>query len=144
MIAFVSGHRDITDDEFNIHYVPKLDKAILDGHQIVVGDYQGVDYLTQRYLSDKNYKNVIVYHMFIKPRYYIAGFPTRGGYTSDEDRDSAMTRDSVYDIAWVRIGKEKSGTALNVVRRANGMKAPEYFKVLDELSAILKLASGGF
>jgi hypothetical protein len=144
MIAFVSGHRDITDSEFNTHYAPKLDKAIQEGHQIVVGDYQGVDYLAQKYLSDKNYQKVVVYHMFIKPRYHIPGYPTRGGYTTDEERDGAMTKDSNYDIAWVRMGKEKSGTALNVVRRANGMELPEYLKRFDELTAILRLASDGY
>lgn len=117
--AFVSGHRDITDDEFNKFYVPKLMSAIADGHRIVVGDYQGVDYLTQRWLKDRGYTNVIVYHMFIKPRYYVEGFPLRGGYISDEDRDSSMTKDSDYDIAYVRVGKENSGTAINLARRIN-------------------------
>src|ERR1035437_3899926 len=131
MIAFVSGHRDVSIEEFNTHYVPKLDNAIREGHQIVVGDYQGVDYLAQQYLKDENYQNVVVYHMFTKPRNYILGYPTRGGYTTDEERDGAMTKDSTYDIAWVRMGKEKSGTALNVVRRANGLNAKDYLRMFD-------------
>lgn len=142
--AFVSGHRDVSDDEFNTHYVPLLNNAMSEGHAIVVGDYQGVDYMAQRYLSDKGYQNVIVYHMFIKPRNYVNGYPTRGGYTSDEDRDSAMTRDSDYDIAWIRTGKEKSGTAINLARRAKGINSKEYLNRLDELTAMMRLASGGY
>lgn len=118
IVAFVSGHRDITQLEFDTHYVPLLDKAILEGHRIVVGDYQGVDFIAQRYLREKGYGDVIVYHMFTKPRYYVDGFVTRGGYVSDEDRDSAMTNDSNYDIAFVRAGKEGSGTDQNIKRRA--------------------------
>lgn len=136
-VAFVSGHRDVTALEFNTHYVPKLDEAMKQGHLVVVGDYQGVDYMAQRYLKDKNYTNVIVYHMFLKPRYFVDGFPTRGGYVSDEDRDSAMTRDSTYDIAWVRPGKEKSGTAINLARRANGISSEKYLKRFDELLSII-------
>jgi len=137
-VAFVSGHRDVTDLEFNTHYVPKLDEAMKQGHLVVVGDYQGVDYMAQRYLKNNNYTNVIVYHMFVKPRYYVDGFPTKGGYVSDEDRDSAMTRDSTYDIAWVRHGKEKSGTAINLARRANNYTSKQYLEMFDALLPLLK------
>ena len=42
---------------------------------------------------------------------------TRGGFTSDEERDAAMTKMSVKDIAFVRNGKWTSGTAQNILRR---------------------------
>lgn len=54
--------------------------------------------------------------MFDKPRFNL-GFKTSGGYKNDEERDAAMTKNSNYDIAWVRPGKEKSGTAKNLERR---------------------------
>jgi len=54
--------------------------------------------------------------MFEKPRNN-AGFMMRGGYTSDNSRDKAMTTESNADIAWVRPGREKSGTAKNLKRR---------------------------
>lgn len=119
MIAFVSGHRDVSVDEFDEHYKPKLLNAMEQGHQIVVGDYEGVDYMAQSFLSFHEYTNVLVYHMFTKPRYYVGTFNTVGGFISDEDRDSAMTNVSDYDIAWVRPGKNKSGTAINIRRRLN-------------------------
>lgn len=117
MIAFVSGHRDVTVAEFEEHYKPLLFKAMAEGHKIVVGDYQGADHRAQSFLAYHGYENVLVYHMFLKPRYFVNGFNTLGGFKSDEDRDSAMTYASDYDIAWVRPGKENSGTAINLRRR---------------------------
>ncbi len=46
-----------------------------------------------------------------------AGFPTLGGFASDADRDAAMTAASRSDAAWVRPGREKSGTQKNIDRR---------------------------
>mgnify|MGYP000970399479 CR=1 FL=1 len=151
-IAFVSGHRDVSDDEFEAHYKPLLDNAVKNNHLIVVGDYQGVDYLAQRYLKDINYSNVIVYHMFVKPRYYVEGYATRGGYQGDEERDSAMTIASTYDIAWVRPGKEKSGTAINLKRRQKinlnrtygktvSIENKNYEKSLGDLLTMIKAVS---
>lgn len=41
----------------------------------------------------------------------------RGGFKSDEDRDSAMTRDSDFDIAFIKDNRWDSGTAQNIKRR---------------------------
>ena len=60
---------------------------------------------------------VTVFHMFKKPRYWMGLFLLRGGFTSDKQRDRAMTKVSNEDIAWVRPGREKSGTAQNLKRR---------------------------
>lgn len=115
MIAFISGHLKITDDEFTKYYVGRILEAVRQGHSFVIGDAVGVDNLAQQLL--KNYKNAVtVYHMLEKPRYN-QDFPTIGGYTSDDERDAAMTAASDYDIAWVRPGKENSGTAKNIARR---------------------------
>ena len=124
---FISGHRDITADEFEIHYGVSI-KTILsmrgkDPIDFVVGDCVGVDSMAQDYLkqhmdTSKGGKiSVTVYHMFEKPRYNPHKFPVKGGYLNDYDRDSAMTINSDADILWVRVGKENSGTAQNLVRR---------------------------
>ena len=115
-IYFISGHRDITPEEFNEHYVPAIDKALSEKKAtFVIGDYHGVDFIAQKYLKNKK-ADVIVYHMFESPREN-AGHPTLGGFKNDEERDAAMTEISDEDIAWVRPGKEKSGTAINLKRR---------------------------
>jgi len=114
---FVSGHRYITNAEFQEHYIPKLYRALYRGPcEFVVGDYQGVDSLAQRYLKGAK-AAVTVYHMFTNPRNNIGDHPTKGGYKNDIARDSAMTKESDEDIAWVRKGQETSGTAQNVDRR---------------------------
>lgn len=113
---FVSGHLDLTDVEFTYFYVPKLTAAIVDPYaKFVVGDAAGTDSIAQQWLYSRT-RRVTVYHMFDTPRYN-HGFPSKGGFTSDQERDEALTRDSDQDIAWVRPGREKSGTARNLARR---------------------------
>jgi len=116
--AFVSGHGDLTEQEFKEHYKPRLDWAIENGVWIVVGDYKGADTMAQEYLLNCYYRRVVVFHMFSEPRVNVGNFPTKCGYKTDNHRDSAMTMLSDYDIAWVRPGREKSGTAKNIKRRA--------------------------
>jgi len=114
---FISGHGDVDAPEFFEHYVPLIDKAIANGDSFVVGDFRGADMKAQVYLHFRGINNVKVYHMFVSPRFNAGGFETVGGFTTDEERDSAMTRDSDMDIAWVRKGKETSGTQKNIDRR---------------------------
>jgi len=115
-VAFVSGHLNLTDAEFEAHYVPTLDRALAAGDSFVTGDARGADLLAQRYLLARS-ASVVVYHMLTTPRNN-TGFPTVGGFTSDDERDRRMTADSDYDIAWIRPGRSKSGTARNLARRA--------------------------
>jgi len=116
MIYFISGHLSLTPEEFNTHYLPQIDKALEDSEVFfVVGDAKGADALAQTYLKSRG-ATVTVFHMFKGPRHN-SGFPTRGGFTSDAARDIAMTKFSDQDIAWVRPGREKSGTQRNLDRR---------------------------
>ncbi len=119
MRYFISGHRDLTGEEFNKYYVPVLDKIIEEDRncKFVVGDYEGVDRMAQEYLALKCPEKVTVYHMFEAPRNLATGLKTKGGYKSDEARDAAMTEDSDFDIAFVKPGRRNSGTAQNLVRR---------------------------
>jgi hypothetical protein len=117
--AFISGHLDLTEEEFNEHYKPAIDFAIFFGTNFVVGDANGADKMAQEYIKsigNNVWELVTVFHMFEKPRNN-CGFKTRGGYKTDDLRDNAMTVNSDYDIAWVRPGREKSGTAKNLKRR---------------------------
>jgi hypothetical protein len=119
-IYFVSGHRDITYNEFVTHYLPILNKVVREPNsKFVVGDYEGVDLHTQVFFRLLAFRpDVTVYHMGDKPMRCEAGwFKTKGGFTNDEERDAAMTAISDEDIAWVRKGKENSGTAININRR---------------------------
>ncbi len=115
--AFVSGHRNLIPSEFYQYYLPYLDKAIASGHQFVVGDAPGADAMVQMYLADRIApERVTVYHARHKPRHWHSGFDVQGDYASQSAKDAAMTAISDYDIAWVRLGKETSGTARNLAR----------------------------
>jgi hypothetical protein len=120
MIYFISGHLSLTDEEFEQFYVPLIYKGISEGSSFVVGDAAGADSMSQKYLHTKTNK-VVVYHMFDSPRFN-AGFETKGGFASDNSRDKAMTLASDGDIAYIRPGKEKSGTQRNIDRRKNVSK----------------------
>lgn len=115
VIHYISGHLDLTTVEFEAHYRPAIDAALARGEAFVVGDARGADTMAQEYLSGKT-TAVLVYHMFDSPRNNI-GFPEVGGFESDAARDARMTADSQQDIAWVRPGREKSGTQKNLDRR---------------------------
>lgn len=119
--AFVSGHIYINDGEFEEHYKNKIEEAAASGHLFVVGDANGIDSEAQSLLKNllgEKSDRVQVYHMFDSPRNNKGNFATVGEFSNDEERDAAMTAASDYDIAWVRVGKEKSGTAKNINRRA--------------------------
>lgn len=119
---FISGHRDITAEEFQ-NYSQALDKIIkeIPDASFVVGDYYGVDIMAQDYLINVlkiDPAQITVYHMFDKPRNINEKITnTVGGFETDEERDAAMTTNSSHDIAFVRNHKKLSGTAQNILRR---------------------------
>lgn len=120
---FISGHRDITDAEFEMYYQKKiLDVVDNDPESLfVVGDYYGVDIMAQNYLLDVlkiDPKRITVYHMLEAPRNKNEKVINLvGGFKTDEERDAAMTQNSFEDIAFVRDNTKLSGTAQNILRR---------------------------
>ena len=120
MTYFISGHRDLSREDFERYYVSKLRRVISEDPNpyFVVGDYEGVDYMAQEWLVEAGLQEKLtVYHMWSKPRHLASGvIYTKGGYTSDLSRDSAMTEDSDFDIAYVA-KPGKSGTKQNINRR---------------------------
>jgi hypothetical protein len=131
--AMISGHLNLTEEEFNLHYKPKIDEAIEKGHSFVVGDARGTDEMGQRYLFSRGIKDVTVYHPWETCRNNPHNYPVVKGYTSYTQRDAALTSCSDYDIAWTREGREgdKSGTGRNILRRQ---------KWKDQLRAIVRKA----
>lgn len=120
---FISGHRNITEEEFERNYKPVIENAIseMPNCKFIVGDYYGVDIMAQNYLMDVlnlEPERLTVYHMFDKPRNVNEKVTqTIGGFTNDEERDAAMTAASFDDIAFVRDYMKISGTAQNILRR---------------------------
>ena len=124
-VYFVSGHRNISEEDFNNTYAFEI-KSIIDNHYnddciFIMGDYYGCDIMAQDYLLDTleiNPSRVYVYHMLDKPRNVNPKVINLvGGFTSDEERDAAMTDASDYDIAYIYDHTKLSGTAQNILRR---------------------------
>lgn len=120
---FISGHRDLTETEFELNYEPAINWALHENPdaKFVVGDYSGADIMSQDYLMDiigLDPSRLTVFHMFDAPRNKNeAVTKTVGGFKTDEERDEAMTNASTKDIAFVRDITKNSGTAQNILRR---------------------------
>lgn len=135
MTYFISGHRNLSYEDFEKYYIPIINKIIEkdDRAEFVIGDCNGVDKFAMDYIYKyyKEYCCLIIYHMFTSPRNtpmnkkvekfnnYMDGTEVYfvGGFKSDEERDSAMTRNSDFDIAFVKDNRWNSGTAQNIKRR---------------------------
>lgn len=120
---FVSGHRNITPEEFERSYAMALEMTV-NGNpncRFVIGDCNGADIMAQNYLVDVlgvEPERITVYHMFESPRNINPKIEnTVGGFESDRERDAAMTYASGEDIAFVRDNTKISGTAENILRR---------------------------
>lgn len=119
---FISGHRDITREEFAVNYQPAIIKAIenYDAY-FIVGDYQGVDIMAQNFLVDTlqyDPKRIIVCHMNPTPMFCNAKITNWvSNMPNDYARDIYMSTHSDADIAFIRKGKEMSYTAQNILRR---------------------------
>jgi len=122
-IYFISGHGYLTYEDWLLHYKSKLDKVLSNKGFFILGDYKGCDVLCMEYLKNKT-SNVTICHMFDKPRYLpdkfnslVKNWEIIGNFVSDESRDTYMTNNSDFDIAYVKEGGDISGTAKNINRR---------------------------
>lgn len=153
---FISGHLDITQEEFNTHYIPQID-AVFEEYNTCspsfhVGDARGVDTMAQQYLKDKidphpEYrsccewypkKDVNVCCVGDKPRNFLVG-SLRCGFSNDTKKDEYMTYRTMCDILWIRSEEESkklygkkyrkrvSGTEKNKLRRLESDNS-EYIK----------------
>ena len=130
MTYFISGHRDLTQEEFNEHYAPILEKVLKEDWDchFVIGDWEGCDKMALEFiLSQPDYYNSIeifyVDEVRVRPfGDHISNFENlyvnpRSTY---DDCDESMTKFSDFDIAWIRPGREDSHTAMNIKRRYYG------------------------
>lgn len=119
---FISGHRDLTENEFEYYYIPLIQEAISENPnaKFVIGDCDGCDIIAQNYLVKiiNDIANITVYCIGDTPRninpeiIYI-----KNGFVDDREKDVAMTNASFKDIALVRNPKIWSGTGENILRR---------------------------
>lgn len=121
MRYFVSGHRDLTKEEFVKHYIPLIHKVIKEDSQtaFVVGDWEGCDSMFVQYMEAFYSKVPIVIFYVDIPRIKEGKFNIYDfrECTNYDECDATMTSCSHFDIAWIRPGKEDSHTADNIRRR---------------------------
>lgn len=123
MRYFVSGHRDLTKEEFERYYVPFIDLVISEDNfaEFVVGDWEGCDSMFVKYMEDL-YADIRINIFYVDtPR--IKGGEYNNYFfrkcESYDECDATMTACSHFDVTWVRPGREDSHTAKNIKRRYN-------------------------
>lgn len=120
---FISGHRNLTENEFEYYYMPILLKIVEEDSnaKFVVGDCKGCDILAQNYLIDIigiNPERITVYCVGDTPENVNSNIIfIKNGFKNHIEKDIEMTNISFKDIAFVRDWREMSGTAQNILRR---------------------------
>jgi hypothetical protein len=142
-IAFISGPLEVDPAYFDIHYAPRIQQAIREGHRFILGPSRGTDTLAFDFLKKFNVpaSRIRVYLNTSEETRLKGGFKrfeqaggsvviVKGGHTQ---RDEAMTRASHYDILRYRTEEEcralygaafrkrVSGTEKNELRRKAGV-----------------------
>lgn len=122
MRYFISGHRDLTITEFREHYVPLIQKIIKEDIwcEFVVGYCEGCDRMFVEWMQEHAPSHdILIFHCIPIWDKFLEQYPNLHFYKCNtyEDCDVAMTLNSDFDIAWVRLGRENSHTANNIRRR---------------------------
>ena len=123
MIYFVSGHRNLTKEEFDQHYIPFIDFIISEDSyaSFVVGDWEGCDFMFVQYM-EAVYSDIPIVIFYVDiPRIKKGEFNRYRFRKCDnyDECDAAMTAYSHFDVTWIRPGREDSHTAKNIKRRYN-------------------------
>lgn len=64
--VFVSGSRAISRLPADV--VSRLENIIIQGHDVVTGDANGVDKAIQHFFSDRSYQDIVIYYVGEEPR----------------------------------------------------------------------------
>lgn len=134
MTYFISGHRDLTQEEFDEYYAHAIEDAIdeadnnYDECNFVVGDCRGCDEMAARFIVDIIKRRtedpddwtpctLTIYHMFSKPRFRVGAKGEDGCYYVDltEELNEGITdecdRYKVEDCPVIRyVGDFESDT----------------------------------
>ena len=120
MKVFISGSAKINTLNDTVERI--LSKTVTSGHEILIGDCNGVDSLIQSYYAQQNYSKVSVYHVGSRPRNCCAGFnaiqvPTENeasAYRYYQRKDIRMTE--LADVGFVIWDGTSKGTCANIDR----------------------------
>jgi hypothetical protein len=109
-----------------------IDKHMAKNHNIIVGEAPGIDSQVQKYLKEKNYKNVSVYTSYDKPRYLaskdwnVVNVDSKGHKPGSKEflreKDVAMTKDADEGLSVILENGGAGATRNNVKRLLNQNK----------------------
>ncbi len=117
--VFIAGSRQLS--RLNAEVKRRIDTMVEKDFTILVGDANGADKAVQRYLAEKEYRNVIVHCMAANCRNNVGGWPIREisapkgtrGFAYYATKDQAMVDDAGYGLMlW---DGESKGTLNSVV-----------------------------
>lgn len=134
--VFISGKVKY-DKPLNNLMRKEIDDIVKSGSKILIGDAPGADTRVQEYLSNKDYRNVIVYTTDPVVRNNVGGWKVKkinGDGYSDEasirrQKDIVMTKESTRGYA-ISLESDRPDSAMsnNISRMLNSNK---YIKVFD-------------
>lgn len=123
MKVFIAGARAVT--VLNEPVKTRLNNIFSKNYTVIVGDASGVDSAVQKYYSDLNYQNVIIYASEGKSRNNIGNWDVRNvevpvrtrGFNYYAAKDKAMADDADYGfMIW---NGESKGTLTNIINLLN-------------------------
>jgi len=117
--VFIGGSRKL--GRLNNLLRDRLDNIVRQQHTVLIGDANGIDKAVQNYLSEKNYNNVIVYHVGNRYRNNVGHWQTKKteepGKTKNfryyATKDMEMVKDTNFGLMiW---DLESKGTLNNII-----------------------------
>jgi hypothetical protein len=117
MRYYITGHRDLSKEEFNRIYLPKIDDIIREDSNAVflVGACEGVDLYTRQYLIKYNIR-LQIYGPYFESD-HINNITQVHFLVSYENAANKMIENSDITIGFIKPGRESSFTALNILKR---------------------------
>jgi len=122
--VFIAGSRKLS--RLSPEVKARIDTMIEKGFTILVGDANGADKAVQRYLADKDYRNVLVYCMTANCRNNVGGWPTQEiaapqgarGFAYYSIKDQVMVDAAEYGLMlWDGESKGTLNSVINMIRQ---------------------------
>lgn len=124
MKIYIFGNGNIHFDDFTTFYKKPLEPFFSDQNiEFILCDFRGTDTLAMELLKNITHK-VSIYHIGEKPRYYpdvyktqVSQWTRKGGFISDEERDSTAINDCTHFLAkdFNSNAKKVSGSERNII-----------------------------
>lgn len=127
----ICGHIDLSIENFNKYYVPKIEESLNTCDLFYIGGAKGADTYAQEYLSNTNNKVLICDKGEQNNNLYPEKYDHKNGFASYTDRDAYMTDNVKQIIVYLRKNYMSlgSGSFSNIVRLLTNKEiAEEFFK----------------